>query len=183
MLCFFQPYLVYMSKYFCCYILSRYLKTLTWTAWSWWKKTTWEQLRSRAYPLASTGSLMWVLSQMQRLKDWRHFRFLYVWFLLFWCLPEYLWSGVRVQRSSSNGQILLREEQRFFGQGLEKRRRLFFSIFSGYLLSLPKGGWGCIQAEGAYHVPSWNLRRLWTNVVQILEKILHIREAMINWIF
>ena len=129
MLCFFQPYLVYMSKYFCCYILSRYLKTPTWTAWIWWKRTTWEQLRSRAYPLASTGSLMWVLSQMQRLKDWRHFRFLYVWFLLLKCLPEYLWSGVRVQRSSSNGQILLGEEQRFFGQGLEKRRRFFFSIF------------------------------------------------------
>ena len=68
--------------------------------------------------------------------------------------------------------------------GSGKEKKTFFSIFfSGYLLSLPKGGWGCIQAEGAYHVPSWNLRRLWTNVVQILEKILHIREAMINWSF
>ena len=35
-----------------------------------------------------------------------------------------------MQRGSSHGQILLGEEQRFSGQGLEKRRRLsFFNFF------------------------------------------------------
>ena len=89
-------------------------------------------LRTIAFPCVSTGIYgfphvsTFSNTALERLAPFSILIFLYVWFLLLKCLPEYLWSGVRVQRGSSHGQILLGEEQRFSGQGLEKRRRLFF---------------------------------------------------------
>ena len=105
--------------------LSRCSRIPTWTAWSWWKRTTWGPLRSLPSPLASTDFLMWMVLLIQQMTDSRFIRSL-SYIRCFWCLPEYFWSGVCVQRGSSHGQILLGEEQRFSGQGLEKRRRFFF---------------------------------------------------------
>ena len=106
------------------YLLSRCSKIHTWTAWSWWKRITWGPLRSLPSPLASTDFLMWVVLLIQQMANSRFIRSMS--YSIFFTLAPNFWSGIRVQRGSSHGQILLGEEQRFSGQGLEKRRRLFF---------------------------------------------------------
>ena len=137
---------------FLLHLLSRCSRIPTWTAWSWWKKTTWGPLRSLPSPLASTDFLMWVALLIQQMTDSRFIRSL-SYIGCFWCLPEYFWSGVCVQRGSSNGQILLGEEQRFSGQGLEKEEDFFSSIVfrlsSVFTLGRPKPSTrrGCISCS------------------------------------